>query len=65
MPHDTTTQHMIEAARARGAKPEATSVALALLDARFRAFEITMHLDTVIAALRAVNDNVKVDREVA
>ncbi len=41
---DTTTKQMIDAAVSRGAKPEAESVSFALLDARFRAFEISMRL---------------------
>ncbi|WP_407156357.1 hypothetical protein [Bradyrhizobium sp. STM 3557] len=45
---------MIDAAVARHAKPDMDSIVLALLDARFRAFEIDMRLDAVIAGVRAV-----------
>ncbi|WP_028165437.1 hypothetical protein [Bradyrhizobium elkanii] len=63
--NDITTQRMIEAARARGAKPDVESVALALLDARFRGFEINMRMDAVIAAVRGVNSNVTVEHAYA
>ncbi|MGX9428035.1 hypothetical protein [Bradyrhizobium sp. LeoA1S1] len=59
--NDITTQRMIDAARSRNAKPNADSVALALLDARFRAFEIGMRIDAVIAAVRGVYRNVEVE----
>lgn len=55
-----TTKQMIDAAMARGAKPEADSVSFALLDARFRAFEINMRLDAVIAGVRAVRATVTI-----
>jgi hypothetical protein len=55
---DTTTRRMIEAALARNAKPDVDSVALALLDARFAAFEITMRINSVIAGLRAIRGKV-------
>ncbi|WP_316207283.1 hypothetical protein [Bradyrhizobium sp. SZCCHNR3118] len=51
---DPTTAQMIAAAVARGAKPDPDSVSYALLDARFRAFEITMRLDDVMAGVRKV-----------
>jgi nicotinate-nucleotide pyrophosphorylase len=51
---DPTTNQMIEAAISRGAKPTEDSVAQALLDARFRHFEITMRLDAVIAGVRGI-----------
>lgn len=59
--NDITTQRMIKAARSRCAKPNVESVALALLDARFRYFEISMRIDAVIAAVRGVNSNVTVE----
>ncbi|WP_316172894.1 hypothetical protein [Bradyrhizobium sp. SZCCHNRI2049] len=49
---------MIVAAVTRGAKPDAESVSFALLDARFRAFEITMRLADVIAGVRKVRASV-------
>ncbi len=55
---DPTTAQMIVAAVTRGAKPDADSVSFALLDARFRAFEITMRLDDVIAGVRKVRASV-------
>ncbi|WP_315826083.1 hypothetical protein [Bradyrhizobium sp. SZCCHNG3015] len=55
---DPTTAQMIVAAVTRGAKPDAYSVSFALLDARFRAFEITMRLDDVIAGVRKVRASV-------
>jgi hypothetical protein len=55
---DTTTKQMIDAALSRGAKPEAESVSFALLDARFRTFEISMRLDAVIAGVRAIHGTV-------
>ncbi len=55
---DTTTKQMIDAAVSRGAKPEPESVSFALLDARFRAFEISMRLDSVIAGVRAIRATV-------
>ncbi|GLR95819.1 hypothetical protein ACVI1J_006421 [Bradyrhizobium diazoefficiens] len=57
---DKTTKQMIDAAMARGAKPEIESVSFALLDARFRAFEISMRLDSVIAGVRAVRATVTI-----
>ncbi|BAR59136.1 hypothetical protein ACVIWV_005795 [Bradyrhizobium diazoefficiens] len=57
---DITTQRMIEACRSRNAKPTLDSVALALLDARFRAFEINMRIDAVIAGVRGVTRNVTI-----
>ncbi|WP_316203020.1 MULTISPECIES: hypothetical protein [unclassified Bradyrhizobium] len=51
---DPTTAQMITAAVSRDAKPDADSVSYALLDARFRSFEITMRLDEVIAGVRKV-----------
>jgi 2-keto-3-deoxy-6-phosphogluconate aldolase len=57
---DKTTKQMIVAAVSRGAKPEAESVSFALLDARFRAFEISMRLDAVIAGVRAIRGTVTV-----
>ena len=57
---DRTTKQMIDAAMSRGAKPEADSVSFALLDARFRAFEISMRLDAVIAGVRAVRATVTI-----
>ncbi|WP_445215948.1 hypothetical protein ACKWRH_26645 [Bradyrhizobium sp. Pa8] len=63
--NDITTQRMVEAARSRNAKPEVESVALALLDAHFRTFEINMRIDAVIAAVRGVTRNVEVERDVA
>lgn len=62
--NDVTTQRMIEAATARGAKPHPESVALALLDARFRGFEIGMRIDAVIAAVRSVGGKVETARDV-
>lgn len=59
----STAERMIEAAVARAAKPEVDSITLALLDARFRAFEINLHLDEVIAGVRAIRRSVLVDRE--
>ncbi|MCK1273821.1 hypothetical protein IVB46_01000 [Bradyrhizobium sp. 61] len=56
--NDITTQRMIEACRSRNATPDVDSVALALLDARFRAFEINMRIDAVIAGVRDVTRNV-------
>ncbi|NYG46416.1 hypothetical protein GGD67_003887 [Bradyrhizobium sp. IAR9] len=58
---DITTERMVEACRSRNAKPTLDSVALALLDARFRAFEIDMRIDAVIAAVRGVSGTLKVD----
>ncbi|MEY9128290.1 MULTISPECIES: hypothetical protein [Bradyrhizobium] len=60
---DITTQRMIEACRSRNATPTLDSVALALLDARFRAFEINMRIDAVIAGVRGVARNVEVEIE--
>jgi len=60
---DSTTKLMIEAAVARKAKPDADSVALALLDARFQCFEITLRIDAVIAGVRAVRGAVETARE--
>ncbi|MGJ4951817.1 hypothetical protein [Bradyrhizobium sp. HKCCYLS20291] len=57
---DPTTKQMIDAAVARRAKPDMDSVALALLDARFRPFEIDMRLDAVIAGVRAVGGTLTV-----
>jgi hypothetical protein len=57
---DTTTKQMIDAALSRGAKPEAESVSFALLDARFRAFEISMRLNAVIAGVRAIRGTVTI-----
>lgn len=57
---DKTTRQMIDAAVARGAKPEADSVSLALLDARFRAFEISMRLDDVIGGVRAIRGRITI-----
>ncbi|WP_434880559.1 hypothetical protein [Bradyrhizobium sp. HKCCYLRH3061] len=51
---------MIVAAVTRDAKPDADSVSFALLDARFRTFEITMRLDDVIAGVRKVRASVTV-----
>ncbi|WP_315764394.1 hypothetical protein [Bradyrhizobium sp. SZCCHNR2009] len=48
------------AAQARRAKPNADSVVTALLDARFRAFEIDLRLDAVIAGVRKVNRTVTI-----
>ncbi|GAB9131444.1 hypothetical protein ABIF65_000004 [Bradyrhizobium japonicum] len=59
--NDITTQRMVEAARSRNAKPNVDSVALALLDARFRAFEINMRIDAVIAGVREVSRRVEVE----
>lgn len=56
--NDITTQRMIEACRSRNATPDVDSVALALLDARFRAFEINMRIDAVIAGVRGVTRSV-------
>ncbi|CCD94623.1 hypothetical protein BRAO375_3660017 [Bradyrhizobium sp. ORS 375] len=53
--NDITTQRMIEAATSRGATPNIDSVGLALLDAQFRPWEITMRIDAVIAGVRAVS----------
>jgi hypothetical protein len=55
---DITTRRMIEAALARNAKPDVDSVALALLDARFQAFEINLRINSVIAGVRAVRGSV-------
>lgn len=63
--NDITTQRMVEAARSRNAKPDLESVALALLDARFRTFEINMRIDAVIAAVRGVSGNVEVVNAIA
>lgn len=57
---DPTTAQMIVAAVTRDAKPDADSVSFALLDARFRTFEITMRLDDVIAGVRKVRASVTV-----
>lgn len=57
---DKTTKQMIDAAVSRGAKPEGESVSFALLDARFRAFEISMRLDAVMAGVRAVRGTVTI-----
>ncbi|WP_316206041.1 hypothetical protein [Bradyrhizobium sp. SZCCHNR3058] len=57
---DPTTKQMIDAAVARRAKPDMDSVVSALLDARFRTFEINMRLDDVIAGVRAVRGTVDV-----
>jgi hypothetical protein len=59
--NDVTTSRMVEACRARGAKPTPDSVALALLDARFRGFEIGMRIDAVIAAIRSVGGRAVVE----
>ena len=61
---DPTTKQMIEAARARAAKPEVDSVTFALLDARFRAFEIGLRLDAVIAGVRGVRRTFETVRDV-
>lgn len=58
--NDITTHRMVEAARARNATADVESIALALLDARFRAFEINMRIDAVIAAVRSVSRNVTI-----
>ncbi len=58
--NDATTTQMIMAAQARRAKPNADSVVTALLDARFRAFEIDLRLDAVIAGVRKVNRTVTI-----
>jgi hypothetical protein len=57
---DPTTKQMIDAAVTRRAKPDIDSVVSALLDARFRAFEIDMRLDAVIAGVRAVRGKITV-----
>ena len=57
---DPTTKQMIDAALARHAKSDTDSVVLALLDARFRSFEIDMRIDTVIAGVRAVRGTLTV-----
>jgi hypothetical protein len=61
---DVTTRRMIEACRTRNAKPNADSVALALLDARFRGFEIGMRLDAVIAGVRLISSRATVEATV-
>ncbi|MHC2291819.1 hypothetical protein [Bradyrhizobium barranii] len=63
--NDITTQRMIEACISRNAKPDIDSVALALLDAHFRAFEINMRIDAVIAGVRGVSGNVEVENAAA
>ncbi len=62
--NDVTTARMIEACKARGAKPTPDSVALALLDARFRGFEIGMRIDAVIAGVRSIGSRASVERAV-
>lgn len=57
---DPTTAQMITAAVARQATPDVDSVSYALLDARFRSFEITMRLDDVIAGVRRVRATVTI-----
>ncbi|MGJ4942436.1 MULTISPECIES: hypothetical protein [unclassified Bradyrhizobium] len=57
---DDTTTKMIDAAFAHRAEPDVDSVASALIEAGFRAFEISMRIDAVIAGLRAVRRTVTI-----
>lgn len=62
---DATTKQMIDAAHARDAQPTVDSVTAALLDARFRAFEIGMRIDSVIAGVRSIRRTVRTELDVA
>ncbi|WP_047308835.1 hypothetical protein [Rhodopseudomonas palustris] len=60
---DATTRNMIEAVIARSAKLTVEDIALALLDARFRTFEIDMRLDAVMAGARRIRRSVELTGE--